>query len=145
MAPMSSSPESLLQSRAAEFIEAFELLPDAEERMRYLITLGKNYPVMDEASKVDANLIPGCISRLWVQPEIRDGVCQFQMDADAMMPKGVAALLCRYYEGIPPQVVATTEPEFLEKCGLSNYLTPSRQSGLNGLKKFIRTFAQSHA
>lgn len=139
------APEDLLRQRATEFKETFELLPDAEERMRYLIQLGRSYPAMDEKHRVKENLLAGCISQLWIHPEVRDGLCYFQMDADALTPKGTAALLCGFYNGIPPKLVATSEPNFIQECGLGSYLTPSRQSGLSSLRRFIRSFAEANA
>lgn len=137
------TPENLLRQRAAEMKETFELLPDAEERLRHLIQLGRSYPRMEEQYRVKDNLLVGCISQLWIHPELRDGLCFFQMDADALTPKGTAALLCGFYNGIPPKLVAATEPDFIKECGLGNYLSPSRQSGLSSLRRFIRSFAEA--
>jgi cysteine desulfuration protein SufE len=139
------APEELLRQRASEFKETFELLPDAEERMRDLIQLGRSYPAMEEKHRVKENLLAGCISQLWIHPELRDGLCYFQMDADALTPKGTAALLCGFYNGIPAKLVATIEPDFIQECGLGSYLTPSRQSGLSSLRRFIRGFAEANA
>lgn len=137
-------PEPAMEATANEIVEAFELLPNPEERLRHLMDLGKQYPPMDPAHRVEENLLHGCLSSLWLWPELRNGRCFFQMDADALTPKGTAALLCHFYNGGTPQAIASTEPDFLQDCGTARLISPSRQSGLGHLRAVIRRFALSH-
>jgi len=135
---------SLLALRAEKLAYTFQLLPDNEERLRYLITLGRRYPALDPVHRLEANLLSGCISQLWIYAEIREGLCFFQMDADALISKGMAALLCEFYNAAPPYAVATYEPNFLISTGLTSLISPSRQSGLGSLRQTIRSFAMNN-
>ena len=121
--------------------ETFQLLPDGVERLRYLITLGRQYPVMEQQHRVESNLLSGCISQLWFWPVLRDGTCHFQMGADAMISKGLAALLCSFYTDATPAEIIVTEPDFLTDCGLAGHISASRQTGLSSLRRSIRYFA----
>ena len=71
---------------------------------------------MDPALKTDARLLPGCVSRLWLYPEFRDGRCWFKMDAEALISKGIAAVVCGFYDGETPADIIATEPEFLAEA-----------------------------
>ena len=131
---------SLLDKRA-ELIDAFQTLPDGEERLGYLLSMGKRFPVLPDAEKNDDLLLPGCMSRLWLLPEYRDGRCHFRMDADAQIVKGIAALVCGFYNGELPADIAATELDFLAEAGVPQLLTPNRRSGLSSLRGRIKGFA----
>lgn len=125
------------------FAENLRLLPDTEERFRYLIQLGRKFPPLDEALKTEANLLPGCMSNLWFCPEFLDGTCHYRMDADAALVKGVAALFCTLYSGESPETVLANEPDFLEEGGLTMHLSSRRLTGLGNLRGAIKKFALS--
>ena len=130
-----------LEEKAAELADELGILPDVDARFAYLIGLGRHYPAMDESFRRDENLLPGCVSQLWLHPEVRDGACVFHMDADAQITKGLAAVVCGFYTGAPPEDVARVEPTFLEDTGLTQQLTPNRRNGLGNLRARIRGFA----
>jgi cysteine desulfuration protein SufE len=126
------------------FADNLRLLPDTEERFRYLIQLGRKFPPLEESLRVKENLLPGCMSSLWFCPEFRDGLCHFHMDADAALVKGVAALFCALYSGETPETVLANEPDFLEENGLTMHLSSRRLTGLGNLRGAIKKFALAH-
>lgn len=133
---------SVTEKRNA-LVELFRLLPDKDECFAHLLALGRRYPALDPIEKTDDRLIPGCVSRLWLKPELRDGRCYFQMDADAQIAKGVAALLCDFYNGETPATVVAAEPDFLREIGLSQILSANRSNGLTSLRRHIKLFAET--
>jgi cysteine desulfuration protein SufE len=136
---------STIPEKQREFVENLELLPDTEERFKYLLQLGRRFPALPEDLRDEKNLLPGCMSQLWFCPEMRDGKCYFHMDADAAIVKGVAAMLCSLYSGETPEDVIAHEPHFLQECGLTMHLSSRRLSGLGNLRSAIKAFAVSQA
>lgn len=135
----------LVAGRCRELRDELSMLPDPDERFVHLMRLGRTYPAMDEKYRLKENLLPGCVSQLWLVPDLVDGRCEFHMDADAQITKGLAALLCRLYGGAPPAEVAVVEPDFMEELGLTQHLSPNRRNGLGNLRARIREFAKLHA
>lgn len=131
-----------LQHKQKEIVAAFGDLPNTEERFRYLIGLGRRYPAFEAAWKTDERLLPGCVSRLWIMPEFREGRCWFAMDAEAAISKGIAALLCGFYDGDTPANIAATEPEFVVEIGIASLLSPNRSNALTNLRHRIKEFAE---
>ena len=129
------------EEKRAAFIENLTLLPDTEERFTYLIGLGRKFPALPDDLRREENLLPGCMSNLWFCPELRNGLCHYQMDADAALVKGVAALFCSLYSGETPETVISNEPTFLEDCGLTVHLSSRRLTGLGNLRAAIKKFA----
>lgn len=121
-----------------------ELMPfgDHFERFAYIIDRAKTNPPLDEAYKIDAFLIEGCLSRLWLYPEFVDGKCYFHTDSDAAITKGTAALLCDLYSGETPEAVIGLEPDFLAEVGITQHLSPNRRNGLTNVRSKIRAYAQ---
>lgn len=109
----------------------------------YLIDHAKKWPPLAPALKTDARLLPGCVSRLWLYPEYRDGRCWFSMDADAMISKGIAAVLCAFYSGEPPADIVAQEPDFLAEAGLTQVLSANRSNALANLRKRIKAYAEA--
>ncbi len=133
----SSSPGLEIRSRLEKLINTLGFLPDSDERLRYLISLGRKFPPMDEALKTDDRLLPGCMSRLWIEGAVVDGLCRFQMDADASISKGIAAAVCGLYEGQPAADVLAVEPDFFEPAGLTSLISPNRVNALASLRRYI--------
>jgi len=134
---------SLVAKRAALLADLL-VLPEGEERFGYLLAAARRYPPLAPELHTDGHLVPGCVSRLWLVPELRDGRCHFGMDADALISKGIAAVVCGFYEGETPADIVATEPDFLAEAGLTQALSPNRSSGLSGLRGRIRAFALRH-
>jgi cysteine desulfuration protein SufE len=118
-------------------------LPDAEERFVYLLDKAKKWKPLDGAYKTDERLLPGCVSRLWLYPEFRDGRCWFGMDAEALISKGIAAVVCGFYNGETPADIVATEPDFLAEAGLTQVLSANRSNALANLRKRIKAYAES--
>jgi cysteine desulfuration protein SufE len=132
-----------LSAKHDALVEMFTLLPDDEERFRHILALGRRYPALAPALHTDDRLLPGCVSRLWFVPEFRDGKCRFHMDADAQISKGIAALLCDFYNGETPADIVTTEPAFLNEIGLPQALSANRSNALASLRGRIKAFADA--
>lgn len=126
-------------------IDDLTTLPDAEERLMYLMAKAKKWPPMDASLKTDERLLPGCVSRLWLYPEFRDGRCWFRMDAEALISKGIAAVVCGFYQGETPADIIATEPDFLAEAGLTQVLSANRSNALSNLRKRIKAYAEACA
>lgn len=134
-----------LPEKRQTLIDDLTTLPDAEERLMYLMAKAKKWPAMEAALKTDERLLPGCVSRLWLYPEFRDGRCWFKMDAEALISKGIAAVVCGFYQGETPADIVATEPDFLAEAGLTQVLSANRSSALSNLRKRIKAFAEACA
>ena len=133
---------TILEKRDA-LVETLSLLPDNDERFTYLIAAGRRFPAMDPKDRLDERLLPGCISRLWLLPEYREGRCHFQMDADAQITKGIAAVVCQLYSGETPADIIALDIDFLAEVGVTQLLSPNRRNGLSSLRRRIKAFAES--
>lgn len=135
---------SLADKRRA-LIDELAMFDDPHERFQYIIDRAKGAPSLDAAYKIDSLLIEGCTSNLWMLPEFRDGVCRFSSDADSMITKGIASLVCEYYDGATAPEVAAGDADFLAEVGVTQHLSPNRRNGLTNLVGRIRAFGKLHA
>ena len=135
--------QTLIQDQA-EVIETFDLFDDWLEKYQYIIDLGKQLPAMDPADKIDANLLAGCQSQVWLIHRQEGDVLHFQANSDAAIVSGLIALVMSIYSGRTPQDIVNTEPEFIEKIGLASHLSSTRSNGLNAMIQKIKTTAQAH-
>lgn len=135
-------PMTLAEKRQT-LIDDLTSLPDAEERFLYLLGKAKKWVPLDPALKTEDRLLPGCVSRLWLYSEFRDGRCWFHMDAEAQISKGIAAVVCGFYTGETPSEILAIEPDFLAEAGLTQVLSANRSSALVNLRKRIRAYAES--
>lgn len=121
-----------------------ELAPfeDHFERFAYIVDRAKSNPPLDEEFKIDSFLIEGCLSRLWVYPEFKDGKCYFHTDSDAAITKGTSTLLCELYSDETPEDVIGLEPDFLAEVGVTQHLSPNRRNGLTNVRKRIKAYAE---
>ncbi len=122
-------------------IEEFDLLEDWMDKYEYLIELGKELPLIDDEHRTDDNLIRGCQSRVWLHPELKDGKVLFSADSDAIITKGLISLLLRVFSNQEPDAIANASIEFIDKIGLSEYLSPTRSNGLLSMVKQIKLYA----
>jgi cysteine desulfuration protein SufE len=140
----SASPQRKgLAAKRALLTETFAMLPDSEARFSHLIALGRSYPALAPSKRLDDWLVPGCVSRLWFIPKLQAGRCHFAMDAEAAISKGVAALVCGYYEAATPEEILGDDLDFRVVAGLQGLLSPNRSNGLASLVVRIRSFAAS--
>lgn len=133
---------SLTEKRQV-LIDDLVTLPDAEERFVYLLDKAKKWPPLEPALKTDDRLLPGCVSRLWLVPEFRDGRCWFRMDAEALISKGIAAVVCGFYSAETPADIIAHEPDFLGEAGLTQVLSANRSNALSNLRRRIKAYAEA--
>lgn len=132
----------------ADIVEAFELIDDWEERYRYVIELGKELPPFPEAARTDANKVRGCVSQVWLETTLSgedDGPhLYFKGDSDAMIVRGLVAILLALYSGLSARTILETDAEAtLSTLGLREHLTPQRSNGLTAMVGRIRRDAEA--
>lgn len=135
---------TLAEKREA-LIAELEPFADHHERFQYVIDRAKSAPALPDNLKLDAFLIEGCTSNLWLVPSLEHGVCRFRCDADSLITKGVASLVCEFYDGAAPAEVAATDADFLATVGITQHLSPNRRNGLSNLVGKIRAFGRAAA
>ena len=128
-----------------EIIDEFTELDDWMDRYQLLIELGETQPPLPAAEKVDQNLIDGCQSRVWVQCDMTDdGRLVFTADSDALIVKGIIALLIQVISGHTPREILDADLYFIERIGLKDHLSPTRSNGLLAMVKQIRMYALAY-
>lgn len=127
-----------------EIVEEFSIFTDWMDKYEYLIELGKNLPLISEASKLEANLIKGCQSRVWLDAEIKNGIIYFTADSDAIITKGIISLLIRVFSGRTPQEILQSNLDFIKQIGLQENLSPTRANGLLSMIKQIKAYAVAY-
>ncbi|MEO9865285.1 MAG: SufE family protein [Yoonia sp.] len=127
-----------------EIAETFDFLDDWEDRYRHVIDMGRAMPAMDDALKVPATKVDGCASQVWIQPRIEDGRFYFDGDSDAMIVKGLIAVLQALYTGVPVADVAAVDAQAeLGRLGLNDHLSAQRSNGVRAMIERIQTVAAS--
>ena len=124
-----------------EIIDEFAMFDDWMERYEYIIDLGKSLPIIDVQYKLDENLINGCQSKVWLYSELENDTVKFTADSDAILTKGIVALLLRVYSGQKPTDILTAETRFIDEIGLKEHLSPTRANGLVSMVKQIKMYA----
>lgn len=124
-----------------EIVEEFSDLEDWMDRYQLLIDLGSEEAPLDDAYKTEQNLIDGCQSRVWLQADLVDGKVQFQAESDALIVKGIVALLIRVLSGHTPQEIIDADLYFIERIGLREHLSPTRSNGLLAMLKQMKLYA----
>jgi cysteine desulfuration protein SufE len=120
-------------------------LKNGQDRLALLVERAKKLPPLAPALRVEANLIPGCLAKLWLAAEFRDGNCFFACDSDSLVVKAVAGLLCEFYSGHPPAEIRVHDPQFLAPLGITQHLTPNRRNALARVWEHINSFAEENA
>jgi cysteine desulfuration protein SufE len=124
-----------------EIIDEFSMFDDWMERYEYIIDLGKSLPIIEEQNKLDENLIKGCQSKVWLYSEIENERIKFSADSDAILTKGIVALLLRVYSFQKPQEILAADTNFIDQIGLKEHLSPTRANGLVSMLKQIKMYA----
>ena len=124
-----------------EVIEEFSSFDDWMDKYQLLIDLGNEQEPLDEQYKRESNLIEGCQSRVWLQADYRDGLIEFQAESDALIVKGIIALLIRVLNRHTPQEILEAELYFIDRIGLHEHLSPTRSNGLLAMIKRIKAYA----
>lgn len=124
-----------------EVIEEFNEFDDWMDKYQLLIDLGNEQPPLEEKYKTEQNLIEGCQSRVWLQADLIDGKIIFQAESDALIVKGIIALLIRILSNHTPQEILDADLFFIDQVGLKEHLSPTRSNGLVSMVKQIRMYA----
>lgn len=124
-----------------EVIEEFSDVDDWMDKYQMLIDLGSEQEPIDEKYKTDSNLIDGCQSRVWLQADMKDGKIHFQAESDALIVKGIIALLIKVLNDRTPDEILDADLYFIEKIGLKEHLSPTRSNGLVAMVKKMRMYA----
>jgi cysteine desulfuration protein SufE len=124
-----------------EIIDEFNLFDDWMERYEYLIELGKSLPLIDDQYKIEENIIKGCQSKVWLYSKMNDSKINFTADSDAILTKGLVALLLRVFTNQTPKDILAADTIFIDKIGLREHLSPTRANGLVSMLKQIKLYA----
>ena len=124
-----------------DIIDEFSMFSDWEERYQYMIDLGKDLPLIEEKYKTDSNIIKGCQSKVWVHAEMKGDKLCFTADSDAIITKGIIAILIRVFSNQSPKDIIDAETDFIDKIGLKEHLSPTRANGLVSMIKQLKLYA----
>jgi cysteine desulfuration protein SufE len=124
-----------------EIIAEFSLFDDWLDKYDYLIELGNDLPAIDPEYKTDEYLINGCQSKVWLNADFRDGKVWYQADSDAIIVRGIVALLVKALNGQPPKEILDNDLHFIDTIGLKQNLSPTRSNGLVSMVKKMKTYA----
>lgn len=124
-----------------EIMDEFSMFEDWMQRYEYIIELGKSLPIIDEKYQVEENLIKGCQSQVWLHAENIDGKVVFTANSDAILTKGIIAILIRVFSNHKPVEIVEADLSFIDDIGLKEHLSPTRANGLVSMIKQIRMYA----
>ena len=127
-----------------EIIEEFADFDDWMDRYQLLIDLGSSQPKLDDKYKTEQNLIDGCQSRVWLQADMKDGLLHFQAESDALIVRGIVALLVRVLSDHTPQEILVADLYFIESIGLREHLSPTRSNGLLAMLRQMKLYALAY-
>ena len=124
-----------------EIIAEFSDFDDWMDRYQMLIDMGSEQEALEEKYKIEQNLIDGCQSRVWLQADLIDGMVHFRAESDALIVKGIVALLVRVLSGHTPQEILDADLYFIDRIGLHEHLSPTRSNGLSAMLKQMKVYA----
>lgn len=124
-----------------EIIDEFSMFDDWEERYQYVIDLGNSLPLVEGQYKTEENIIKGCQSKVWLHGERKDGEIVFTADSDAILTKGIIAILIRVFSNQKPADILAADTAFIDEIGLKEHLSPTRANGLVSMIKQIKMYA----
>ena len=130
-----------IQEIQAEIVDEFSMFDDWEERYQYMIDLGKDLPLIESEYKTDKFIIKGCQSKVWVHAGLVDNKVVFTADSDAIITKGIIAILIRTFSNQVPSDIINADTEFINKIGLKDHLSPTRANGLVSMVKQLKMYA----
>jgi len=124
-----------------EIIDEFSMFEDWMQRYEYIIELGKSIPLIEAQYKTDENIIKGCQSKVWLNGDIEGEKIVYTADSDAILTKGIIALLLRVFSGHTPKEILDADTNFIDEIGLKEHLSPTRANGLVSMIKQLKLFA----
>ncbi|MBT8271919.1 MAG: SufE family protein [Flavobacteriaceae bacterium] len=127
-----------------EIVDEFSMFDDWMQRYEYMIELGKSLPLIAEEHKTDSNIIKGCQSRVWLHADLKDEKIVFTADSDAIITKGIIAILIRAFSGQSPKDILDADTGFIDEIGLKEHLSPTRANGLVSMIKQLKLYAVAY-
>ena len=124
-----------------EIVEEFSLFEDWMQRYEYMIELGKSLPLIDPEYKTEDNIIKGCQSKVWIHADLEGDKLVFTADSDAIITKGIIAVLIRVFSNQHPDAILGADTSFIDKIGLKEHLSPTRANGLVSMIKQLKMYA----
>ena len=134
-----------LEKRQQQIVDEFSIFTDWMDKYEYLIELGKELAPMPDTDKTEENLIKGCQSQVWLTAAFKDGTVVFNADSDAIITKGIIALLIKVLSGLKPADIVSADLHFIDQIGLHENLSPTRSNGLVSMIKQIKMYAVAFA
>lgn len=133
-----------IQEIQEEIVDEFSMFDDWMQRYEYMIDLGKSLPLIDENLKTDDRIIKGCQSKVWVDAGFEDNKVIFTADSDAIITKGIIAILIRAWSGQKPSDILAADTAFIDEIGLKEHLSPTRANGLVSMIKQLKMYAVAY-
>ena len=130
-----------INSVQEEIVEEFSLFDDWMQRYEYMIELGKSLPLIDPEYKTEDNIIKGCQSKVWIHADLEGDKLVFTADSDAIITKGIIAVLIRVFSNQHPDAILGADTSFIDKIGLKEHLSPTRANGLVSMIKQLKMYA----
>ena len=130
-----------IQDIQNEIVDEFSMFDDWMERYEYMIELGKSLPIIEEEYKTEDNLIKGCQSKVWVNAKLENDKLVFSADSDAIITKGIIAILIRVFSNQTPKAIIDADTNFIDEIGLKEHLSPTRANGLVSMIKQLKMYA----
>ena len=127
-----------------EIIDEFSMFDDWMQKYEYIIEMGKSLPLINEEFKTDDNIIKGCQSKVWVHAQLNDDKVAFTADSDAIITKGIIAVLVRAFSNQKPQDIIDADTAFIDEIGLKEHLSPTRANGLVSMIKQLKLYAVAY-
>ena len=127
-----------IQEKEQDIIDEFSIYEDWMDKYEYIIELGKDLPIIADELKTEDRLIKGCQSRVWLHADLENGKMKFSADSDAIITKGIIALLIRVLNNEKPEDIAKSELKFIKEIGLQEHLSPTRSNGLVSMVKKMK-------
>ncbi|MDT8346534.1 MAG: SufE family protein [Flavobacteriaceae bacterium] len=130
-----------IKTKQQHLVDDFSFFEDWADKYEHLIELGKTLPELEATHKIEENIIKGCQSRVWLTAEMKDGKVYYKADSDAIITKGIVALLVDVFSGQPPEAILNAETDFIDQIGLKEHLSPTRANGLVAMVKQLKLYA----
>ena len=127
-----------------EIIDEFSMFDDWMQRYEYMIDLGKSLPLIEEQNKTDDRVIKGCQSKVWLDAELKGDKMVFSADSDAIITKGIIAILIRTFNNQTPTAILNSNTDFIDQIGLKEHLSATRANGLTSMIKKLKLYATAY-
>ncbi len=137
--------EKTLKETEDEIIDEFSLFDDWMSKYEYILEPGKHLPIIDAEHKTEEFKIKGCQSQVWLTAEMKDGKLLYKAESDAVITKGIIALLIRVLSGHKPEEILNAELGFIDKIGMHEHLSPNRSNGLTAMINYMKNYAKIYA